>query len=379
MMIYLDNAATTYPKPRAVLTAVTRYMEECGGNPGRGSHTMALRAAECVYDARETVAEFFGVDDPAKVVFTMNTTYALNTAIKSVAAPGDHFLMGNMEHNSVRRPIERLAGDGLIEYDVFDVRGDAELVTKRLSLLVRPNTRAVVCAHASNICNVTAPIYEIGEFCRQRGIIFIVDAAQSAGLMELDLSKMHVDFLCAPGHKALYGPQGCGIMIVNHNGARHLKTLVEGGSGIHSLEKDMPADLPEHFEAGTLPAPAIAGLREGVKWVQKTGIRAIHEHECALWQRTYTDLCCIKGVRIYDDTPGSILLFNADHFPPSLLAAELSRAGFCTRSGLHCAPLAHNVLHTGDDGAVRISFGAMNTQKEVARFVDVLHKVLQSQ
>ena len=168
-------------------------------------------------------------------------------------------------------------------------------------------------------------------------------------------------------------------MIVNHNGARRLKTLVEGGSGIHSLEKDMPADLPEHFEAGTLPAPAIAGLREGVKWVQKTGIRAIHEHECALWQRTYTDLCCIKGVRIYDDTPGSILLFNADHFPPSLLAAELSRAGFCTRSGLHCAPLAHNVLHTGDDGAVRISFGAMNTQKEVARFVDVLHKVLQSQ
>ena len=168
-------------------------------------------------------------------------------------------------------------------------------------------------------------------------------------------------------------------MIVDHNGARQLKTLVEGGSGIHSMEKDMPADLPEHFEAGTLPAPAIAGLSEGVKWVQKTGIQAIHEHECALWSRAYTDLCYMKGVRVYDNTPGSILLFNADHFPPSRLAAELSRAGICTRSGLHCAPFAHDVLRTGADGAVRVSFGAMNTLKDVGRFVDVLHGILRSQ
>ena len=374
-MIYLDNAATTYPKPWCVLKAVTQYMAECGGNPGRGSHTISIRAAECVYDAREVVAELLSVDDPAKVVFTMNTTYALNTAIKSVISPGDHLLMGNMEHNSVRRPIGHLVDLGLIEYDIFDVRGDAALVTKRLSSLVRPNTRAVVCAHASNICNITAPIYEIGEFCRQQGIVFIVDAAQSAGIVELDLSKMHIDFLCAPGHKGLYGPQGCGIMVVNLSNPLHLTTLVEGGSGIHSLDKDMPADLPEHFEAGTLPAPAIAGLCAGIRWVNSMGVHEICRHEVSLWRRAYSDLSVMRGVRVYDKTPGAILLFNVDGFTPAYVAAELNRAGICVRAGLHCSPMGHSALNTGNDGAVRISFGAMNTVEEVKTFAAELYRI----
>lgn len=375
IMIYLDNAATTYPKPPAVVSAVSRCMQEYGGNPGRGSHRLAMLAAECVYACREMAAQFFGVDDPTKVVFTLNTTFALNTAIKSIACPGDHFLIGNMEHNSVLRPIERLARDGVIDYDIFDVRGAPCDVVKRLAKLVRPNTRAVVCAHASNVCNISAPIQPIAEFCHARGIALIVDGAQSAGVLPIDLAQTPVDFLCVPGHKGLYGPQGCGLMIVNE-GLRCLQTLVEGGSGIHSLDRDMPQELPERFEAGTLPTPAIAGLCEGIRWVTKTGSESIHSHECDLWMRLYSDLSSMNCVRIYDDTPGPILLFNVDSVPPSVIAAELNRAGICVRPGLHCAPLAHQMLNTGKDGAVRVSFGAMNTAKEVKRFADVLYKII---
>ena len=376
-MIYLDNAATTYPKPSSVINAVSRCMSEYGGNPGRGSHKLAMLAAECVYDCRVKAADMFGDEDPSKVVFTLNTTYALNTAIKSLARPGDHFLMGNLEHNSVRRPIERLTTEGIIDCDVFDVRGTAEAVIHRLEKLVRPSTRAIVCAHLSNICNIKAPIREIGEFCRRRGIAFIVDAAQSAGIEDIDLRKVRVDFLCIPGHKGLYGPQGCGIMMVSGR-FPELKTLVEGGSGIHSLDPDMPSDLPERFEAGTLPTPAIAGLSEGITFVQSIGTRTIYEHECSMWRRLYCDMRSMKGVRIYDDTPGAILLFNVDGFLPAQIATELNRAGICVRSGLHCAPLAHQTLGTGANGAVRVSFGAMNTAREADRFVDALYSIIHS-
>ena len=376
-MIYFDNAATTYPKPPAVVNAVSFCMNEYGGNPGRGSHRLAMLAAECVYNCRVKAADMFGCEDPSNVVFTLNTTYALNSAIKSIARPGDHFLMGNFEHNSVRRPIERLADDGIIAYEVFDVRGTAETVVHRLEKLVRPATRAIVCAHVSNICNAKAPIREIGEFCRRRGIAFIVDAAQSAGILDIDLRRDPVDFLCVPGHKGLYGPQGCGVMVVSGRFPT-LKTLVEGGSGIHSMDPEMPSDLPERFEAGTLPTPAIAGLSEGINFVQKLGARAIHEHECALWKRLFTDLRSMKSVRVYEDTPGAILLFNVDGFSPAQIAAELNRAGICVRAGLHCAPLAHKTLGTGDNGAVRVSFGIMNTAPETERFADALYRIIRS-
>lgn len=373
-MIYLDNAATTYPKPQGVYAAVLRCMRDHGGNPGRGSHRLAVQAAECVYNCREKVAELFHMDDPSRVVFTLNTTYALNMAIKSIAHPGDHFLIGNFEHNSVLRPIEHMAQEGMIEYDVFDVRGGPESVILRLEKLVRVNTRAIVCAHASNICNITAPIEAIGEFCRHRGIAFIVDGAQSAGLYDIDLSRTCIDFLCAPGHKGLYGPQGCGIMVVGSR-FENLHTLVEGGSGIHSLDDHMPEELPEHFEAGTLPTPSIAGLCEGISWVQKNGVRTIYEHECALWNRLYNDLQSIKGIRVYDDTPGAILLFNVKDRSPAYVGTELMRAGICVRSGFHCAPMAHKTLGSGVDGAVRVSFGAMDSLSDVKRCVDVLYGI----
>lgn len=377
-MIYLDNAATTYPKPPAVFTAMHRCMNEFGGNPGRGSHKLSLLASECVYNCRERVADFFGVSDPMNVSFTLNTTYALNTAIKSLAERGAHFIIGNFEHNSVRRPVECLARQGVIDYDVLDVRGTKEDVICHLRKIVRPTTRAVICAHASNICNILAPIQEIGTFCREHGIAFILDAAQSAGIYAIDLQNSSIDFLCVPGHKGLYGPQGCGIMIVSERFFGS-KTLIEGGSGVHSLDVEMPQEMPDHFEAGTLPTPAIAGLCEGVKWVESIGVQTIHKHECALWRQAYADMASMREVIVYDDTPGSILLFNVDGCSPSYISSELNRAGICVRAGMHCAPMAHSALETGGDGAVRVSFGAMNTMKEVRTFVDALHHLIRTE
>lgn len=378
-MIYLDNAATTWPKPPSVTATVIRCMQEYGGNPGRGSHRLAMLAAESVYSCREAAADFFGAADPSDVVFTMNTTYALNTAIKSVARAGDHFLIGNMEHNSVRRPVERLARDGIITYDVFDIRGSARQVLADIQKRLRPNTKAIVCAHASNICNITAPIREIGHFCRSRGIGCIVDGAQSAGILHIDLRSMPIDILCVPGHKGLYGPQGCGMMVFGSDRFRDGCTLVEGGSGVHSLDPAMPEELPEHFEAGTLPTPAIAGLAEGIRWVSNIGTDAIHRQECALWRHLYTDLHAMRDVRIYDDTPGAILLFNVRNCSPAEIAGELNRAGICVRAGLHCTPMGHGALKTGADGAIRVSFGAMNTEKETKHFADALHKIILNQ
>lgn len=375
-MIYLDNAATTYPKPPSVTAAMVRCVKEYGGNPGRGSHRLAMLAAEAVYSCREAAAGFFGVPDPSRVVFTLNTTCALNTAIKSVVRAGDHILIGNMEHNSVRRPVERLAREGIITYDIFDVRGSAAQVMARIQKLLRPSTKAIVCAHASNICNITAPIRAIGGFCRSYGICFIVDAAQSAGILDIDLRKTPVDILCVPGHKGLYGPQGCGMMLFGSDRFMDGVTLVEGGSGVHSRDSAMPTELPEHFEAGTLPTPAIAGLTEGIRWVSSIGTDAIHRHECALWKQMYADLHAMRDVKIYDDTPGAILLFHVKDRSPAEMAGELNRAGICVRAGLHCTPMGHSALETGLDGAIRISFSAMNTEKEAKHFADVLHKII---
>lgn len=377
-MIYLDNAATTYPKPCNVTAAVSRCIRDFGGNPGRGSHRLSMLAAECVYDCREAAADFFGLADPSRVVFTMNTTYALNMAVKCTLRTGDHVLMGNMEHNSVRRPIEKLVRDGVICCDVFNAYGDVATVLSDLQKQLRANTRVVVCAHTSNICNRTAPIREIGGFCRSHGICFIVDGAQSAGIQAVDLGKMPVDIYCVPGHKGLYGPQGCGMMLVCGDHFVNESTLIEGGSGVHSLEPHMPRELPERFEAGTLPTPAIAGLAAGIHWVKSLGVNEIHRHECALWHKLYGELRNLSDVILYDETPGAVLLFNVTGRSPAEVASALDGEGICVRSGLHCAPMAHTVLGTGENGAVRVSFGAMNTEKEVRCFADTLYRIVRA-
>ena len=262
-MIYLDNAATSFPKPHRVVEEQLRCMQLYGGNPGRGSHALAMAAAEKIYECREELASFFGSPNLENVIFTMNTTMALNTAIKGLLRRGDHVLISDMEHNAVFRPIYKLSRDGVITYDVFqtfptNATRTTDSICASILEKLRPNTRMLICAHASNICSATLPLAEIGALCRKKGILFLVDAAQSAGHLPINMVKMQIDALCAPGHKGLWGPQGCGVLILGEGIVAD--TLIEGGSGYNSLEGNMPTEVPERYEAGTLPTPAIAGL-----------------------------------------------------------------------------------------------------------------------
>lgn len=375
-MLYLDNAATTFPKPEAVTEAVARCMRNTCGNPGRGSHRLALAASEEIYTCREETAAFFGASGADRVIFTMNATHALNTAIKSVLRPGDHVLIGSMEHNSVWRPVARLADERFISYSVFSVRGSPEEILADIRRKIRKDTRALVCAHVSNIANAAVPVLEIGRFCRAAGLTFILDGAQSAGHLPINVEEMCIDMLCVPGHKGLYGPQGTGMIVCGSNRMVSGKTLVEGGSGMHSLEPSMPDVLPERYEAGTLPTPAVAGLREGIRFVKQIGLPAIRKAEWKLWHTAYARLSEMPGIRLYDDTPGSVLLFNVDGMPAANVGAALDSRGICVRSGYHCAPMAHYAMGTGENGAVRASFSVMNTPQDILRFVETLWDIV---
>ena len=363
--LYFDNAATTYPKPREVKQAVMRALDLAGGNPGRGSHSLSLASARTVFSCRETLTEFFNFDKPENVVFTMNATYALNAAIKSLIKPGSAVVTSVFEHNSVRRPLASLG----CRVAFFDPRLPAAQTLAEIESALKRGTHAAVFTHSSNVLPVTAPAESIAALCRRYGAVCIVDASQSAGIIDLDLSALDADAVCFPGHKALYGPMGCGVCIFgrSHSGDQTMRTLIEGGSGVNSLEKGMPAFLPERFEAGTLCVPAIAGLEAGVKTISRVGIGEIRRREYAVARRAREILGNTPGVTLYDppDSDGSVLLFNVDGALPEETAAALDRHGVCARAGLHCAPDAHRAAGTLPNGAVRLSFGMFNTPDEV--------------
>lgn len=376
-MIYLDNAATTFPKPHAVADEVSRCMLECGGNPGRGAHPAAMAAAERVYECREALAELFGAPGADKVIMMPNATYGLNLAIKGLVTPGAsavrgqrmHVIISDLEHNSVLRPIERLRRDGHIDYSVFP-SGAAHGGNKphetvgAVARLINRRTRAVICTAASNICSVRLPLAEIGELCRARGILFIVDAAQGAGHFPIDMKKCCIDALALPGHKGLYGPGGSGALIL---GERYLPTpIIEGGSGAMSFDAEMPPDPPERYEAGTLNVPACAGLIAGIDFVRRVGIAEIGRREEVLFDRAAARLGSIRGVRIYaPQARGPVISFNVGDIPSDSVANSLGRDGICVRGGFHCAPLAHRALGSTERGSVRVSFGYFNTPDDV--------------
>ena len=377
-MIYFDNAATTFPKPESVYREVRRCMEEYCGNPGRSGHSMSAAAEKTVYECRGELAQAYGGQNIENVVFTMNTTYALNMAIKSILRQSDHVLISNIEHNSVLRPIIASGCD----YDVFDSCGAAEKVIGDIRNKLTPRTRLLVCTHQSNICPIRNPIKSIGEFCRHNGIYFIVDAAQSAGVYPINIREYGIDALCLAGHKGLYGIQGCGAVIFSERfkgeRARKLSTFAEGGNGVDSLDGHMPALLPERLEAGTLPTPAIAGLLEGIRTVKSLGINHIREHEQTLYRRLRERLCNDDGIEVYCPhmNYGQTLLFNVKGVPSVRVADYLDGNGICVRAGFHCSPLGHKLLGTGSDGAVRVSFGAFNTLEEVDRFSNILNEMV---
>lgn len=364
-MIYLDNAATTFPKPRRVTAEVMRCLSEYCGNPGRGSHRLALAAAEQIFSCREALSSFLNVGAPERILFTQNTTYALNLAIKGLLRQGDHVLISELEHNAVRRPICALAAKGIVTFDIFPVFGlTQDELLSRLAEKLKPNTRAIVCTHASNICSITLPIDKIGALCKKRGVQLIVDAAQSAGILPIDMKAMHIDALAAPGHKSLYGIQGCGFLAIGENCT--LEPLIEGGSGVDSLPAEMPDEPPERFEAGTLPTPSIVGLLEGVRSLINGSAEACAAHERELFLTARERLSSLPDIRIYaPEHVGSVLLLNKSSTPAAELGRHLASRGICVRAGLHCAPMAHKALGTPDGGAVRISFGRYNMLSDV--------------
>lgn len=372
-MIYLDNAATTFPKPPEVIEEVQRCIETYCGNPGRGSHRLALEASEKIFACRESISDLFSVGAPERVFFTLNTTYALNTVIKGLARRGDRVLISDMEHNSVFRPVYRLAKDRIAGFDIFGTHTDKSPVTEAARLIGR-KTRMLVCTHCPNLTSAVLPIRELGALCRKNGIIFVVDAAQSAGHMPIDMKKDNIDVLCLPGHKGLYGIQGCGAVCLGEGIVPD--SLVEGGNGINSLEGGMPDFPPERFEAGTMPTPAIAGLDEGIKAVREFGIDNVREHEERLFNAYRERLESVGGVKIYDaDSPGSVLLFSVDNIPSEKVAAHLAKHGICVRGGYHCSALGHRTLGTPPGGAVRISFGIFNKTEEADTFISVLSDI----
>ncbi len=382
-MIYLDNAATGFPKPPAVIQEQSRCMQRYCGNPGRGSHAIAFMAAEKVYECREELATLFGSSHPENLIFTLNATMALNTVIKGFLKKGDHVLISDMEHNAVLRPLHKLTASGIITYDVFPtytthLDRTTDQICSGIAERIRDNTRMLVCAHVSNICSAALPLEEIGALCHKHGILLVVDASQSAGHLPIDVERMQIDALCAPGHKGLMGPPGSGFFLLR-NGLS-ADTLLEGGSGYQSLDPTMPEEPPERYEAGTLPTPAIAGLCEGVRFIQRIGLQTIHAHECAFNARLAERLLALPGITVY--TPqhvGSVLLFNADGITADRMGEALNASGFCVRAGYHCAPLAHASLKTPPGGAVRVSPSVFNSMQHADAFADAVAKILSEQ
>ena len=371
-MIYLDNAATTFPKPESVVREVSRCITEYCGNPGRGSHRLSAAASEAIYKARERLSRHFGCNDPSRCVFTLNTTYALNTALKSLVRCGDHILISDMEHNSVYRQVVKLKESGYAEYDIFRCRASEREIISDIARKTRPETRIVICQISSNVCSHFLPVSSIGRYCASRGIFFIADAAQCAGTVQIDTEKMNIDALCVPSHKGLYGPQGAGAVIFSEKAASLAKAVTEGGSGSNSLSPYMPDVMPDKFEAGTLPTPAIVGLGKGIEFVESTGLSRIAEHERALSRYLAGQMSDDKRFTLYGGADGAIVLFNVKDISPVDTASYLDAKGICVRAGFHCAPLAHKTLGTGDSGAVRVSFGAFNDISDVRALLDAL-------
>ena len=365
-MIYLDNAATTLHKPPQVMDAVVRAMTAMG-NAARGAHGGALEAARTVYNTRVKLARLFGCPRPDHVIFTANSTEALNIAISGLIRPGDHVITTDCEHNSVLRPLYRLE-EGGAALDVVPADQLGRVAYEDLEALLRPDTRAVVCTHASNLTGNVLDIARIGEMARRRGALLIVDASQTAGALPIDMEAMGIDVLCFTGHKGLMGPQGTGGLCVRPG--VEIEPWKVGGSGVHSYDRRQPREYPTRLEAGTLNGHGIAGLSAALDFLQEVGLEAIEAKERALMDRFYQAVSAMDGVTVYGDFSqarrSAIVSLNIRDYDSAAVSDELSETyGIATRPGAHCAPRMHRALGTTDRGAVRFSFSWFNTQDEV--------------
>ena len=379
-MIYLDNAATTMRKPDVVIQAVTEALSTIG-NAGRGSHNASLGASRIIYDTRERLAQFFNAENPMQVVFTMNSTESLNIAIKGILEKGDHAITTALEHNSVLRPLYEMEEKG-VELTIISADKQGCIDYTDFEKNIRQNTKAIVCTHGSNLTGNVVNIRKVGEIAKKHGILFVVDASQTAGVFPIDVQEMNIDILCFTGHKGLLGPQGTGGMIVKEG--LQVKPLLSGGSGVQTYSKTHPVQMPTALEAGTLNGHGIAGLGAAIGYLQETGLDVIREKEQKLMREFYTQVKEIPGISVYGDFTGSnrcaIVALNIRDYDSGEVSDALSEQfGIATRPGAHCAPLMHKALGTVEQGAVRFSFSHYNTMEEIQIAVSALRELAQEE
>ena len=368
MMVYLDNAATTFPKPKSVIDGTLECIKKYCGNPGRGTHKLSTMISEKIYETRELLASFLGIDSPENVVFCENATHALNLAIKTTIKPSTHVLISDMEHNSVLRPIYALSESAGVEYSVFDSKNIDESIPR----LIKNNTKYIVSTLASNVVGREISLEKLSYLAAKFKLTLIVDSSQLIGHKAINLSKFPCNILCAPGHKALFGIQGVGFAVFSDKLKR--PTLFEGGSGNDSKKLSMPELLPERFEAGTLPSPSIVSLYYGLKFIEKVGLAQIEEKLTQLTNRYVDIISSFENTVLYECGNG-IVSFNVGDSFSSAIAEEFNKYAIYTRSGLHCAPLAHRSIGTIKKGCVRISLSYLNSIEESDRFYKVIKSI----
>lgn len=380
-MIYFDNAATTWPKPLPVVQAMNEALRRFGANPGRGGHSMGIAASQEVFRCRETAAQLFHLNDPSGVIFTLNCTMALNMVLKGLLKNGGRAVVSSLEHNAVMRPLYSLSHSNPV-YDVARVtEGDDDATVEAFRRCIRPSTRAIVCTHASNVFGTRLPIRRLGQLAREYGLPFVVDAAQTGGVLPIDMEEDNIHFLCLAGHKGLYGPMGTGLLLCR--GPYFLPSFVEGGTGSRSLELAQPSDLPDRLESGTPNTPGICGLRAGMQLVMDKDPQRIAQKEAALMCRMYRYLQEVPRIRLYTGMPelsrsAPVLSLNVEGYASEKTAALLNRQGIAVRAGLHCAPCAHRQYGTLPGGTVRFAPSIFTTEGEIDRACLVLRRLAEN-
>lgn len=377
-VMYFDQAASSWPKPPAVMDAMMTCMQDYAANPGRGSHQMAVKASRVLFETRKNLARLFGIRNPNDLSFALNTTHALNQAIKGFVKPGDHVICTNIEHNSVRRPLEHLKATAGIELTYIHNDEEGNLQLEDFKKALRSNTSLVVVNHSSNLLGTIMPVAEIGEICRAHGAKLLVDAAQSAGILPIHVGDMHIDMLAFPGHKGLLGPQGTGGLYIHPD--IDLEPFMHGGTGSQSEAIHQPTVRPDRYEAGTQNTVGIAGLNEGVKFVMAETIEKIHAKEWRQTQMLMEGLLGIEGVTILGPALGQnktgIVSFNINNADSSEVAFILDQSfQIAVRSGYHCTPLAHESAGTLAKGAVRSSIGYFTTDEEVDALIYAVKEI----
>jgi len=376
-MIYFDNAATTYPKPENVYQAVNKCMREYCANPGRSGHKLSMEAGRVILEARELLAELFGAKKSENIIFGLNATDALNTAIKGMVKQGEHIITTSMEHNSVLRPLKQLEKIG-IETTIVKCSESGELSLAELEAKVKSNTKLIVTTHASNVTGTIMPIKEIGEIAKRNKLLYIIDSAQTAGVYKLNVSEINVDVLTFTGHKGLMGPQGVGGFYIKEGVA--LRQMREGGTGSMSESLFQPEILPDKYESGTPNTPGLAGLAAGLRFIKEVGIDRIKCHEEEITNYFLNQLAEIEDVIVYGPRDikkqASVVSLNIKNRTSSEVSFLLdNQFDIATRPGLHCAPLAHQTIGTEGKGAVRFSFGYFNTKDEIDEAIIALKSI----